>query len=214
MAVVKVCTRPAHNTCGINAAKITAIISVVINGNFAADSNIFYSSAIGVAEQRRINSALCNGQIAYAVVCAVKSAFVRVAIVSDRSPFFIIQIYIRGQNSLCGCRRAVVHLCGEPRKLFRGADLVNAALLRGLGNGGAVPAFAALGVCFGGCCFAFAEINGVQLLSFLFAGLLGQRFFLLLFLRFNLLKLNRVNFVRQCRYGAKADDHHHRQKQR
>ena len=60
----------------------------------------------------------------------------------------------------------------------------------------------------GSSCFA-AQIEGFHFLLFLFRRL-GDRLLLLNELR----KLNRVNFVRQCRYGAKADDHHHRQKQR
>ena len=124
-----------------NAADIAAIRIIVVatGSNITGNGNVFN---ISVRNSTKKSHYLCHhgyGHIFYGVFLSVKGSGIFIGHASDRSPLFAVQIYIRGQNSVCGSRRTIVHLCGEPCKLLRGADLVNAVHLCRLGNGGAVP---------------------------------------------------------------------------
>ena len=211
VAVIYIGTEISYKTAALNLCRKVFYV------NFAFNGNVFYCSLCRKAKKTDVFCANGYGHIFYRMVLTVKASYISVGNISDRRPFLIVEVNICGKNGVCRCGCSIVYLCGEPRKLLCGANLVNAVHLCRFGNGGAVPAFAAA-LCQR--CRFTCKVKGVHsaLLRLFFGRLLfdrfGQRFFLLLFLHFNLLKLNRVNFIRQCRYGAKAYDHHHCQKQR
>ena len=133
VAVIYIGTEISYKTAALNLCRKVFYV------NFAFNGNVFYCSLCRKAKKTDVFCANGYGHIFYRMVLTVKASYISVGNISDRRPFLIVEVNVCGKNGVCRCGCSVVYLCGEPCKLLRSANLVNAVCLCRLGNGGAVP---------------------------------------------------------------------------
>ena len=158
VAVIYIGTEISYKAAALNLCRKVFYV------NFAFNGNVFYCSLCRKAKKTDVFCANGYGHIFYRMILTVKVSYISVGNISDRRPFLIVEVNIRSKNGVCRCGCSIVYLCGDPRKLLCGANLVNAVHLCRLGNGGAVPAFAAAG--FGACYLNDNRLLTVAIIGF------------------------------------------------